>query len=463
MISLDPIQCPSPTVLTAPAKASGDGAAFAQLVAAGRGGGPATAPPGEPETGDETQDPGTAERRADDAACAEPRDEQQASADAWPGLFPALAAPRPEPAPGESLQADAPPSFAKDGQTHAAAPSFPFNFDDAAPVSGDKLFADPSLNAAQPPPTPKPDGGATAAAGPALAPAPALAPHDAAPFGIAAAPPPVAASGPPLPRPTPLGAAAGSRPFGSPDPVQQDTPATPKTSGADLATSPRGLPHGTARDSDERSRASNAAAPRQTVADPVTAGLVELPSAPAPARTGSPPLAQDGLRSTPLLPPHRQIADAVVRSTGGVVEITLAPVELGRLTVVIGTSAAGTRLGVIAERPETLELIRRHSDMLIRDLRDSGLPDAQLSFQRSDAPERPYQAASTAGWHASGSAGEQAHDPGTQGGAPGGQSGGESRLRGAPRGSADDADQIIPASAPSRPPAGSHGRLDIRV
>ncbi|WP_162630646.1 flagellar hook-length control protein FliK [Paracoccus endophyticus] len=185
--------------------------------------------------------------------------------------------------------------------------------------------------------------------------------------------------------------------------------------------------------------------------------------APALARTGPAPLGDDGLRSAPQLPPHRQIADAVVRSTGGVVEITLAPVELGRLTVVIGTSGAGPRLGVIAERPETLELIRRHSDMLIRDLRDSGLPDAQLSFQRSDAPERPSQAGSTAGWHAQGSTGEQAHGLDTRGGAPDGQSEGESRPRGARRGSADDADQIIPASAPSRPFAGSHGRLDIRV
>lgn len=466
MISLEPVQCPPRAGLIAPAKAAGDGAAFAQLVAAGAGGGPATAPPIEPETGDETKDPGTAEGRADAAACAEATDEQQAWAGVWPGLSPAFAAPHPDPGPGGSLQADAPPSFAKEGQTQPAATSFPFSLDDAAPNSRDRHSADPGKpgpDAVQSPPMPKADSGATAAPGPAPAPAPAIAPCNAVPFGIAAAPAPVAASGAPMPRPKPPGAAAEPRPFGPPDPVPQDTPATPKTSGADPATALRGSPYASAPDNDERSRASNAAAPGQTAADPVTAGLVELSPAPALARTGPAPLAEDGLRSAPQPPPHCQIADAVVRSTGGVVEITLAPVELGRLTVVIGTSGAGPRLGVIAERPETLELIRRHSDMLIRDLRDSGLPDAQLTFQRSDAPERPSQAGSTAGWHAPGSTGEQAHGPDTRGGAPGGQSEGESRPRGARRGSADDADQIIPASAPSRPLAGSHGRLDIKV
>lgn len=81
--------------------------------------------------------------------------------------------------------------------------------------------------------------------------------------------------------------------------------------------------------------------------------------------------------------PHRQLADAIVRTKDGVVEIQLDPVELGRVTVFLGTDhRAG--LGIIAERPETLDLIRRHSDQLLQDLKENGMPDARLDFTRQD-------------------------------------------------------------------------------
>lgn len=82
--------------------------------------------------------------------------------------------------------------------------------------------------------------------------------------------------------------------------------------------------------------------------------------------------------------PHRQLADAIVRTKDGVVEIQLDPVELGRVTVLLGTDhRAG--LGIIAERPETLDLIRRHSDQLLQDLKENGMPDARLDFTRQDS------------------------------------------------------------------------------
>lgn len=81
--------------------------------------------------------------------------------------------------------------------------------------------------------------------------------------------------------------------------------------------------------------------------------------------------------------PHRQIADAIVRTRDGQVEILLDPVELGRVTVLLGTDDR-SGLGIIAERPETLDLIRRHSDQLLRDLRDSGMPNASLDFMKHE-------------------------------------------------------------------------------
>ena len=90
------------------------------------------------------------------------------------------------------------------------------------------------------------------------------------------------------------------------------------------------------------------------------------------------------LRLPPLAEPHRQIADAIVRTSSGQVEITLDPVELGRVTVLLGEDGNPGRLALLVERPETLELIRRHSDQLLRDLRENGMPDARLEDLRQD-------------------------------------------------------------------------------
>ena len=83
--------------------------------------------------------------------------------------------------------------------------------------------------------------------------------------------------------------------------------------------------------------------------------------------------------------PDRQLADAIVRTRDdGIIEIRLDPVELGRVTVLLGTDHR-SGLGIIAERLETLDLIRRHSDQLLQDLQDNGMPDARLDFMRQDS------------------------------------------------------------------------------
>lgn len=113
----------------------------------------------------------------------------------------------------------------------------------------------------------------------------------------------------------------------------------------------------------------------------------EMPGTPAA------PLSRDGpaagtdsvaLRLPTQAEPHRQIADAIVRTRSGQVEITLDPVELGRVTVLLGEDGNPGRLALLVERPDTLELIRRHSDQLLRDLRENGMPDARLEDLRRD-------------------------------------------------------------------------------
>ena len=62
------------------------------------------------------------------------------------------------------------------------------------------------------------------------------------------------------------------------------------------------------------------------------------------------------------------------------VEIRLQPEELGRVRLTMTPSEAGVSVQVTAERPETLELLRRHIDMLAADLGDRGFSNLDFSF-----------------------------------------------------------------------------------
>jgi flagellar hook-length control protein FliK len=74
--------------------------------------------------------------------------------------------------------------------------------------------------------------------------------------------------------------------------------------------------------------------------------------------------------------PH--VADLSV-SKGERIEITLSPDELGRVRLSATQTEAGVVLVVQAERPETLDLMRRHMPDLLRDLQDMGFADINYS------------------------------------------------------------------------------------
>lgn len=82
-----------------------------------------------------------------------------------------------------------------------------------------------------------------------------------------------------------------------------------------------------------------------------------------------------------------QIADALRFSKDRVVELRLSPEELGRVKVTMVAGEAGLSTHVLTERPETLELLRRHADMLAAELLDAGYSGLEFSFGREGQHE----------------------------------------------------------------------------
>ena len=75
------------------------------------------------------------------------------------------------------------------------------------------------------------------------------------------------------------------------------------------------------------------------------------------------------------------------RPGGGAIDIALNPEELGRLTITVNGRDDGMHLSITAERPETLDLMRRHISILSDEFRDIGFGD--LSFDLDLSQESP--------------------------------------------------------------------------
>jgi hypothetical protein len=76
------------------------------------------------------------------------------------------------------------------------------------------------------------------------------------------------------------------------------------------------------------------------------------------------------------------------------VEIRLDPPELGRVQIQLNPGDGGLQAVVLAERPETQDLLRRHAETLARDLNAAGYTNVSLDFAaggeaapRRDEPE----------------------------------------------------------------------------
>lgn len=78
-----------------------------------------------------------------------------------------------------------------------------------------------------------------------------------------------------------------------------------------------------------------------------------------------------------------QMAVAVQNAGGGQITLQLAPVELGRVDITLQTRDQGLSLLIVADRPETLDLMRRHVDQLADDLHALGFGSLDLQFRQN--------------------------------------------------------------------------------
>src|SRR5690606_21551545 len=62
------------------------------------------------------------------------------------------------------------------------------------------------------------------------------------------------------------------------------------------------------------------------------------------------------------------------------IEIALNPVELGRVRMELSRTENGVTVSIIADRPETLDLMRRHIDQLAAEFHRLGYTDIAFSF-----------------------------------------------------------------------------------
>lgn len=139
------------------------------------------------------------------------------------------------------------------------------------------------------------------------------------------------------------------------------------------------------------------AAPMPELAATLPASATEAyaptaPAAPAQSTAASLPLAAPpGAHYSPMPLPSAMVA-ALRDATGSEgIELTLTPEELGPLRLSMVGEGDLIRIVVQAERPDTLDLVRRHADLLVQELRQAGFAGADLSFGhwQERAPPQP--------------------------------------------------------------------------
>lgn len=88
----------------------------------------------------------------------------------------------------------------------------------------------------------------------------------------------------------------------------------------------------------------------------------------------------------------RQICEKITRVSTGGIEIALDPIELGKVRILISPGENPT-VAVVADRLDTLYLLKRNLDLLAKELQESGLSGADISFSSgSDGDDAHSQA-----------------------------------------------------------------------
>lgn len=81
----------------------------------------------------------------------------------------------------------------------------------------------------------------------------------------------------------------------------------------------------------------------------------------------------------------QQLTDAARRMPDRPIELALNPEELGRVRLTFTATENSISVAVVAERGETMELLRRHIETLAQEFRDLGYKDVNFDFSRSGA------------------------------------------------------------------------------
>ncbi|WP_372579492.1 flagellar hook-length control protein FliK [Ruegeria hyattellae] len=91
-----------------------------------------------------------------------------------------------------------------------------------------------------------------------------------------------------------------------------------------------------------------------------------------------------------------QINDVLLRRSDGSFELALHPEELGRVRVAMKPGDGIMTLAIVAERPETLDLMRRHIDQLASEFREMGYSAVHVDLSGADDSDRqPDQSSET--------------------------------------------------------------------
>lgn len=94
-------------------------------------------------------------------------------------------------------------------------------------------------------------------------------------------------------------------------------------------------------------------------------------------------------RYSSIQPPQRvetgqgvahQLSVAIAGATSDKIELVLDPAELGTVRLSLAPEGQSVAVSLVADRAETMDLLRRHIDQLARDLREAGYSDVTFSF-----------------------------------------------------------------------------------
>jgi hypothetical protein len=84
-----------------------------------------------------------------------------------------------------------------------------------------------------------------------------------------------------------------------------------------------------------------------------------------------------------------QIAQSAAHGANKVVEITLDPVELGKIRMTFQASESGMNVQIVGERPEIVELMRRHTAQLQAEFEGLGYQDLNFVFSQHQQDRDP--------------------------------------------------------------------------